>query len=824
MTPDDSAEDFILSVRFGLVTIFPMRVFARVISLLLLLSFAETRLCAASDAENRPFQNAVDSFNNGWWERAERQFAEFMEKYPKSDRRMEAILNQARARLKQNNFDGAAKLLSDNLAQAGNLAHEFQFWLGEAYFQNSNFAAAAEAYAKLTASFPDSQHFLESSYDEALSRSRLNDWPAVIALLNQPGAFQSAAKKNPADEFALRGNLLLAEAQKAGGKLLDAGRTLSELRTHKLKPELDFNSQLLLGRVQWADHHPLDALQSATNLLEIARTSGRPEFIAESVAFQADILEQLNRPDEAIAMLENFLRQNSSVPAADVAVLTVGELKLKGYIASSSTNAQTTNSAFVEARTNLLAQAQSQFDRLIGLFTNSQHIAKAHLDRGWCFWLTQKIPESLEDFKFAAVNLPFSKERAVARFKMGDCQFTLGDFIGALTNYSMVATGYTSLQFAQNEIIEPALYQIIRAAIKTGDDTAATNALKKILEAYPDSFITERAMLLAGQDLNRAGNSAAARNVFTNYLARNSNPVLLPEIQLAIARTHEHESNWTGAIEIYNVWIATFTNHASRARAEFERAWANDQARNETNALLLFTNFVAVFPTNDLAPLAQFWIGDYFFHHRDFQNAESSYRQVFQKWPSSPLRYEASMMAGRAAMALDRPDSAMENFARLVNSDCPPEFVTKALFAAGDAQAMTNNFANAITLFQKIPQLYKTNDLVPPALGRIGDCYLQLGALDASQYANATNYYQMVLDDRRASVTARSQAEFGIADALEKLAEKQPESERKALLRSALNHYQNVSQLDLQPGEKPDPVWVGKAQKRIAKLEEPGGK
>ena len=107
MTSNDSAEDFILSVRFGFVTIFPMRAFVRVISLLLLLSFAEARLCAASATENHAFKIATDSFNNGWWERAEKQFAEFAEKFRKSDRRLEAILNEARARLKQNNPDGA---------------------------------------------------------------------------------------------------------------------------------------------------------------------------------------------------------------------------------------------------------------------------------------------------------------------------------------------------------------------------------------------------------------------------------------------------------------------------------------------------------------------------------------------------------------------------------------------------------------------------------------------------------------------------------------------------------------------------------------------
>ena len=241
---------------------------------------------------------------------------------------------------------------------------------------------------------------------------------------------------------------------------------------------------------------------------------------------------------------------------------------------------------------------------------------------------------------------------------------------------------------------------------------------------------------------------------------------------------------------------------------------------------MLFTNFVAHFANEtNLAPLAQFWIGGYFFDQHDFPSAESNYRQVFQKWPSSPMRYEASMMAGRAAIALDRPDGAMENFARLYDDlECPPEFVAKALYAAGDTLATTNNFTSAITLLQKIPQLYKTNALVPLALGRIGDCYLQLGAGDPNQYVTATNYYRMVLDAPRAGVTARSQAEFGIGAVLEKLTEKQPEPERKALLKSALEHYRNVVQLDLRPGEKPDRVWAGKAEKRIAKLEEQGAK
>ena len=61
----------------------------------------------------------------------------------------------------------------------------------------------------------------------------------------------------------------------------------------------------------------------------------------------------------------------------------------------------------------------------------------------------------------------------------------------------------------------------------------------------------------------------------------------------------------TTAIGELDDWVDQYPGHSSRPQVEFDRAWLNYKAGNETNALNLFTNLVVQFATNALAPVAQ---------------------------------------------------------------------------------------------------------------------------------------------------------------------------------------------------------------------------
>jgi tetratricopeptide (TPR) repeat protein len=256
---------------------------------------------------------------------------------------------------------------------------------------------------------------------------------------------------------------------------------------------------------------------------------------------------------------------------------------------------------------------------------------------------------------------------------------------------------------------------------------------------------------------------------------------------------------------------------------------AGDQRARDLHELL------ARFATNELARLAQFWVGDYYMRHENYVSAQSEYQRIVesQSWPVTNLTYRARLAAGQAAFKRQGWGAAMGHFTNLVNDvvNCPADVAAEALYALGDT--LINNtdpgrtldrFAEAKKLFEKIPQLFETNalarHLVPAALGRIGDCALQLAVQDPSQYAAATNAYWRVVTNSAAGGNLRGMAAFGIGRACEAQAAGSAPEVATNLIAAAFDQYYSVvtgsGPLTLV---QPDPEWVrdaGLAGIRIA--------
>ena len=285
----------------------------RCVLILLTLVLSGNRLVAASGAENRAYAAAVKAFQDGIWARAETELAQFTEKYPESERLPEAVLLQAQAAFQQQKFAPAIALLTARLDAAGTLADQYQYWIGEAQFQSANYAAAAEAFGKVALrDFPVSVRRLEAGVGEAAARSKLGDWPRVVALLAKTdGAFQSAVQSSTNHEAVARGLLLLAEAELVQKHYPEAEAAIKPLASRPLNAALTWQMQYLLCRIQLAAGRSQAALDGSTNLLQLAEAAGRGDLRAESVAFRAGIQEQLGQRDEAIATVKLNLATNA---------------------------------------------------------------------------------------------------------------------------------------------------------------------------------------------------------------------------------------------------------------------------------------------------------------------------------------------------------------------------------------------------------------------------------------------------------------------------------------------------------------------------------
>lgn len=827
---------------------------------------------AASPAENRAFDAAARSFNAGFYERADREWGDFSKQFSESDRLPQAILYQAEARFHLGRFDAVFELLNAHLGKAGKLADQYRYWVAETQFQRGSYPAAADAYAQLARDFPLSPLRLKAAYGEAIAWFNAGDLVKALERLRQPdGAFQLAAQAQPRDEFTVRGYLLLAEALLRQKDSAGTEAALHHLDNLTLSPDLKWKKDYLTIQLLVAGQRLDAAIKNATNLMAWTLSSGLRALQAETVALQGDILQKLDQPEaaitiytnnlaagvpperqrqalmkiielylaqdkatQAIGALETFLRERPKDPALDLVRLTLGELQLKAYERIKATNLPAGTAPPGPAATNLLTQAHAQFDGALTNFPQSPLLGKVQLGRGWCLWEEGRFGESEAAFREATTRLPLSEDQAVARFKWADAQFQSGNFGGAITNYQQVLDYAGSVPGLPGTMSEQALYQMVRAGIKSGNATAATNALGRILAQYPDSFFCDDSLLLVGQDLNRRGKPDEARKVFADFLKRYPDSSLVPELYLAVARTYVREGNLADAIAQYDAWVVRFTNYPSWSQAEFDRAWLNYEAGRQSNAVTLLTNYVARFPSSTNAPLAQYLVAGYFFGQGDFLNAELNYKILFQStnWPPSDLTYQARMMAGRAAFARGGFKEAVSYFVDVINDDhAPPALVVEAYYYYGDTveEEPPKDPANplqkhpqAIQIFSKIPA---TNHLAPRAWGRIADCYLQMAAQDPSQYDRAVEFYGKVMGSDLADLATRSQAEVGLGLALEKQAELKAAPEQPRLVDLALDHYLNVlNGKNLREGEKANPYWLGQAGFASGKLLEKGQK
>ena len=830
------------------------------ISLLILfaLVFGAGRLVAS---EQRDFATAAAAFQDGMWNRAETELADFIKNHPTSTRLAEVRLMQAQAEFKQGKYSETIALLQANEPSAGSLGDRYAYWIGHAQLANGDYPAAAETFARLVSTYPGSPWGLDGVINEAAARAKLEQWPQVNELLQNSPIFQDAAKTNAADGRVMNGRLLLAQTFLAENHPDSAVAILQSATEFKPSPDLDWHRLYLLCQAQLADGNTNEALTLTTNLMDAASSANNPVLSAQSVAEQARILEANGQLSDAVSAyqknlasnvpgewqrqaimkiaelsaaqtnfleaetaLQNFQSRYTNSPAMDSVVLALGELHLKNYVVQRTT-----------ARNDLL-QAQTYFNQFIEAYTNSPLLGRAYLDRGWCFWHEKNWADAAADFQTAVEKIPPSVELAVAYFKLADAQFRENDLNNAYKNYQVVVDNFTNFPVVGDTLGAEALYQMLRVSIQLKDLPAADASMARILKIYPGSSAAETGILIDGEARSDFGDPETAREQFQKFEQTFTNSLELPNAELEIAQSYQKQTNWPAVISVYDSWVGRFKDQTNLLPSvQYARAWANYQAGHETNAFLLFTNFLAEYPSNaDLTPVAQWWVADYYSGQGDWAHAEENYELVFQNWPDWTHAYTAMFMAGRAAMGRQGYDDANGYFTRIIEiTNVPPQYLkppltpedwgslnARAWFAYGDVlmqQPSTDtnnpyaNYIRAVNVFQSVCQLYAGNPQAALAWGEIGNCYYQLAAQAPQYYTNAADAYAQVMASDSAAVPERSMAQVGLGMVFEKRAALDP-ANQTVFLQSALNNYLDVFfGKNLRDGEMADPLWVERA-------------
>ncbi len=110
----------------------------------------------------------------------------------------------------------------------------------------------------------------------------------------------------------------------------------------------------------------------------------------------------------------------------------------------------------------------------------------------------------------------------------------------------------------------------------------------------------------------------------------------------------------------------------------YENARRDQLSGNLDLALQQYTDFLRYYSNTDLAPNAQYQIGEVQYNKGDFEAALQSFDTVVDRFPETQKTMDARYMKGMALMKMKQPTKAAAEFRALIKSSPASEQATKA--------------------------------------------------------------------------------------------------------------------------------------------------
>lgn len=101
-------------------------------------------------------------------------------------------------------------------------------------------------------------------------------------------------------------------------------------------------------------------------------------------------------------------------------------------------------------------------------------------------------------------------------------------------------------------------------------------------------------------------------------------------------------------------------------QATYDAGMAALRSGNYDKAVATFREVVANYPTGDLAPNAQFWIGESYYTKGDLESAVAAYRKVLADWPIARKAPDAMVKLGFSLSDLRRTAEARSTLEEVV--------------------------------------------------------------------------------------------------------------------------------------------------------------
>ena len=722
----------------------------------------------AQTSEKELFLVAQKAFDDGFYDVAIRYIEEYLEKYPQTQKRIEANLLLGQCYFFKTQYLKAFDIFQD-LLKYPEFKDATLFWLGETYLKGSDYTQAEKYYRQLIELYPDSLYTPQALYSLG--------WTFYEQKKYDPAAaqFQQLIKQFPAHTLSEDALFKLGECSYNLKSYDDAIHYFKKYVLSYPKSTRNDQVYFYIGEAYYYSEDFSPSLEYYGKAAEISPDPKLLVMINVSRGWSALKLKNYEQAqkffNEALTLAQSkeilsddiYLGQASLFTEMndDPKALQAYEQIIEKFPKSSRLAEAHLGKANMLYSLKDYDKAIAAYQTVIDTFSNQEEskdiVEKAHFGLAWTYLKAGNIDRSIKSFQDIMDQSQNKVVKVSALTQIADAYQDAGKLEKALEVYDQILRNYPDSLYT-----DYVQYRQGVALLKMEKIEAATLSFKSLKANFPQSKYLNEANYYLGVAYFKKGDWTAARDqieTFMKDLPKTNEFAAEAEYILALSIFNLGDSK--KAKELFERIITNYPNQsAMRKDAEVGIAKCFYNLGDSKEAVKRFKIIIYKYPKTEIAADAILWLADHYLEVSDFENAVLYYQQFINDFPGSEKISVAHLALGQAYQAQGAYDKAL-NQLKLIDDPSHKELYAKAKLAIADIFSKELDPDNAIVTYQNIAASC-------PDFKR--DAYVKIAAIykNNQKYDQAIEAYQNALNaEIGLSEFQNVQLQFDLADMYE---------------------------------------------------------
>jgi TolA-binding protein len=380
-------------------------------------------------------------------------------------------------------------------------------------------------------------------------------------------------------------------------------------------------------------------------------------------------------------------------------------------------------------RTKKTAEAEAAYKRLIDQFPKSPNVPRAELQRALILMETGggALETAAGAFSKLAVPEVPPEVRAAALYHWGETLEQLKRPAEAQARYEQLGKEFAETDYGMYSGLR--LAWLLTQTGKPEDRRRATGIYLDLAHKAKDAKVAEEACYFAAQVALSDSRYEESANLFQMLRTKYPASPRVSESALSAGWANFYAGRYKEGAEILDRVIGN-ANHPAREEILYVKANCLRMLEQRAAAVALYDQQIGAFPNGRLAKLAQYEKIAALYSDGKYEEVLKA-SSVFLEPPEKILD-NVYWMNAEAAVALQRPDVAVQN-CRLLVDKCPKSpFVKDALYRLGWLSQKQGAWESASSWFLQVAGRFPDDPLASKSLYASGVCLSQLGQSDAA--------------------------------------------------------------------------------------------